>query len=287
MRAVKTLSTVFGIATMFAATVTGAAIASAEPVAGAQLVAIGDSFMAAGSNAAGITGPVGTACNQATDNVAHLVATSFPQMTFADYSCVGALSTDVYTPSTRGPQNTGLSPATKVAIVSIGGNDAGFEQIATDCLFALSCPPEKKAQFSANVASVGPKLTGAYAAIRQAAPNARVFTVGYLPILPPDAKGCLVGLINTQETITFLNGLQRQLNDTIVSESSKAGFTPVIPATSSDHSVCASDFQRYVSMTGTGVGDEGIPMHPTAPGRQYVAERIAIAMRSAGIPSAS
>lgn len=283
MRAVKTLSTVFGIATMFAATVTGAAIASAEPVAGAQLVAIGDSFMAAGSNAAGITGPVGTACNQATDNVAHLVATSFPQMTFADYSCVGALSTDVYTPSTRGPQNTGLSPATKVAIVSIGGNDAGFEQIATDCLFALSCPPEKKAQFSANVASVGPKLTGAYAAIRQAAPNARVFTVGYLPILPPDAKGCLVGLINTQETITFLNGLQRQLNDTIVSESSKAGFTPVIPTTSSDHSVCASDFQRYVSMTGTGVGDEGIPMHPTAPGRQYVAERIAIAMRSAGI----
>ncbi|MGL5443528.1 MAG: SGNH/GDSL hydrolase family protein, partial [[Mycobacterium] stephanolepidis] len=67
MRAVKTLSTVFGIATMFAATVTGPAIASAEPVAGAQLVAIGDSFMAAGSNAAGITGPVGTACNQATD----------------------------------------------------------------------------------------------------------------------------------------------------------------------------------------------------------------------------
>ncbi|TDZ75250.1 SGNH/GDSL hydrolase family protein [Mycobacteroides salmoniphilum] len=283
MRAFKTLSTVIGIATVLAATVAGPSIASAEPVAGAQLVAIGDSFMAAGSNAAGITGPVGTACNQATDNVAHLVATSFPQMTFADYSCVGALSTDVYTPSTRGPQNTGLSPATKVAIVSIGGNDAGFEQIATDCLFALSCPPEKKAQFSANVASVGPKLTGAYAAIRQAAPNARVFTVGYLPILPPDAKGCLVGLINTQETITFLNGLQRQLNDTIITESSKAGFTPVIPATSSDHSVCASDFQRYVSMTGTGAGDEGIPMHPTAPGRQYVAERVAIAMRSAGV----
>ncbi|EIU03763.1 putative secreted hydrolase [Mycobacteroides abscessus 5S-0422] len=283
MRALRTLSTMIGLAAVVAATAAAPPIASAEPAAGAQLVAIGDSFMAAGSNAAAITGPVGTACNQATDNVAHLVASSFPQMTFADYSCVGALTTDVYAPSTRGPQNVGLSPATKVAIVSIGGNDAGFEQIATDCLFALSCPPEKKAQFSANVASVGPKLTGAYAAIRQAAPNARVFTVGYLPILPPDAKGCLVGLINTQETINFLNGLQRQLNDTIVAESSKAGFTPVIPATSSDHSVCAADFQRYVSMTGAGAGDEGIPMHPTAPGRQYVAERVAIAMRSAGV----
>lgn len=287
MRALRTLSTVLGLATVVAAMVSGPSIAAAEPATGAQLVAIGDSFMAAGSNAAAITGPVGTACNQATDNVAHLVASSFPQMTFADYSCVGALSTDVYTPSTRGPQNTGLSPATKVAVVSIGGNDAGFEQIATDCLFALSCPPERKAQFAANVSSVGPKLTGAYAAIRQAAPNARIFTVGYLPILPPDAKGCLVGLINTQETITFLNGLQRQLNDTIVAESAKAGFTPVIPATSSDHSVCAADFQRYVSMTGTGAGDEGIPMHPTAPGRQYVAERVAIAMRAAGLPSAS
>nr|WP_239001927.1 MULTISPECIES: SGNH/GDSL hydrolase family protein [unclassified Mycobacteroides] len=268
---------------MATAAVVGSAMASAEPSSGAQLVAIGDSFMAAGSTAAGITGPVGTACNQATDDVAHLVASSFPQMTFADYSCVGALSTDVFTPSTRGPQTAGLSPATKVAVVSIGGNDAGFEQMATDCLFALSCPPEKKAQFSANVASVGAKLTGAYAAIRQAAPNARVFTVGYLPILPANATGCLVGLINSQETITFLNGLQRQLNSTIISESNRAGFTPVIPDTSSDHSVCAADFQRYVSMTGTGAGDEGIPMHPTAPGRQYVAERVAIAMRSAGV----
>ncbi|OHU22491.1 hydrolase [Mycobacteroides franklinii] len=283
MRGLGMLSAVIGIAAVVAATAGVPSIASAEPAAGAQLVSIGDSFMAAGSNAAAITGPVGTACNQATDNVAHLVASSFPQMTFADYSCVGALSTDVFTTSTRGPQIVGLSPDTKVAIVSIGGNDAGFEQIATDCLFALSCPPEKKAQFSANVASVGPKLTGAYAAIRRAAPNARVFTVGYLPILPADAKGCLVGLINTQETITFLNGLQRQLNDTIIAESAKAGFTPVIPATSSDHSVCAADFQRYVSMTGTGAGDEGIPMHPTAPGRQYVAERVAIAMRSAGV----
>lgn len=283
MRGLGMLSAVIGIAAVVAATAGVPSIAAAEPATGAQLVSIGDSFMAAGSNAAAITGPVGTACNQATDNVAHLVASSFPQMTFADYSCVGALSTDVFTTSTRGPQIVGLSPDTKVAIVSIGGNDAGFEQIATDCLFALSCPPEKKAQFSANVASVGPKLTGAYAAIRRAAPNARVFTVGYLPILPADAKGCLVGLINTQETITFLNGLQRQLNDTIIAESAKAGFTPVIPATSSDHSVCAADFQRYVSMTGTGAGDEGIPMHPTAPGRQYVAERVAIAMRSAGV----
>ncbi|ORA59272.1 SGNH/GDSL hydrolase family protein [Mycobacteroides franklinii] len=286
MRGLGILSAVIGIAAVVAATAGVPSIASAEPVAGAQLVSIGDSFMAAGSNAAAITGPVGTACNQATDNVAHVVASSFPQMTFADYSCVGALSTDVFTTSTRGPQIVGLSPDTKVAIVSIGGNDAGFEQIATDCLFALSCPPEKKAQFSANVASVGPKLTGAYAAIRRAAPNARVFTVGYLPILPADAKGCLVGLINTQETITFLNGLQRQLNDTIIAESSKAGFTPVIPATGSDHSVCAADFQRYVSMTGTGAGDEGIPMHPTAPGRQYVAERVAIAIRSAGVQGA-
>ncbi|TDZ42967.1 SGNH/GDSL hydrolase family protein [Mycobacteroides franklinii] len=286
MRGLGILSAVIGIAAVVAATAGVPSIASAEPVAGAQLVSIGDSFMAAGSNAAAITGPVGTACNQATDNVAHVVASSFPRMTFADYSCVGALSTDVFTTSTRGPQIVGLSPDTKVAIVSIGGNDAGFEQIATDCLFALSCPPEKKAQFSANVASVGPKLTGAYAAIRRAAPNARVFTVGYLPILPAEAKGCLVGLINTQETITFLNGLQRQLNDTIIAESSKAGFTPVIPATGSDHSVCAADFQRYVSMTGTGAGDEGIPMHPTAPGRQYVAERVAIAMRSAGVQGA-
>ncbi|BAX97294.1 putative secreted hydrolase [Mycobacteroides stephanolepidis] len=282
MPVARTLSTVLGVAAG-TGLVSSPSIASAEPAAGAQLVAIGDSFMAAGSNAAGITGPLGTACHQATDNVAYLAASSFPHMTFADYSCVGALSTDVYTPSARGPQNTGLSPATKLAIVSTGGNDAGFEQIPTDCLFALSCPPEKKAQFAANVSSVGSELNGAYAAIRQAAPNARVFTVGYLPILPPDAKGCLVGLINTQETITFLNGLQRQLNVTIEAESAKASFTSVIPATSSDHSVCAADFQRYVSMTGTSAGDEGIPMHPNAPGRQYVAERITMATRSAGI----
>ncbi|MBN7515515.1 SGNH/GDSL hydrolase family protein, partial [Mycobacteroides abscessus subsp. abscessus] len=78
MRALRTLSTMIGLAAVVAATAAVPPIASAEPAAGAQLVAIGDSFMAAGSNAAAITGPVGTACNQATDNVAHLVASSFP-----------------------------------------------------------------------------------------------------------------------------------------------------------------------------------------------------------------
>ncbi|SIL72950.1 Probable acyl-[acyl-carrier protein] desaturase DesA1 [Mycobacteroides abscessus subsp. abscessus] len=52
MRALRTLSTMIGLAAVVAATAAVPPIASAEPAAGAQLVAIGDSFMAAGSNAA-------------------------------------------------------------------------------------------------------------------------------------------------------------------------------------------------------------------------------------------
>lgn len=48
MRALRTLSTMIGLAAVVAATAAVPPIASAEPAAGAQLVAIGDSFMAAG-----------------------------------------------------------------------------------------------------------------------------------------------------------------------------------------------------------------------------------------------
>lgn len=286
MRAITKLPALMGAVLVVAGTLTTAVPANADitdTARGAELVAIGDSFIAAGSPSTSRPGPVGADCNQATDDVAHLVAASFPQMSFADYACVGALTTDVYTASPRGPQMTGLSPDTKVAVVSIGGNDAGFEQIATDCLFALSCPDEKKQQFQANISAVNDKLAYTYAAIRRAAPNARVFTVGYLPILPADASGCVVGLFNKANTISFLYGLQQQLNNAIATESNKAGFTPVIPQTSRDHTVCADDYKRYVSITGIGAGDEGMPMHPTASGRQYVAERVAVAMRGAGI----
>lgn len=279
MRFVRTASVV--LALMCAFTMTASPLASADPAA--QLVALGDSYMAAGSPATTIPGPYGPECKQATDDTAHLVAAAAPNLTFSDNACTGALTSDIYAGSVRGPQISALSPATKVVIVSIGGNDAGFEQMATDCLFALTCPDDRKAQFAANVAAATSRLPYTYSAIRQAAPNARVFTVGYLSILPPDATGCVVGLINTPKTISFLNGLQLQLNNAIATESHKAGFTPVIPVTSKEHSVCAADFQRFVSLTGSGAGDEGIPMHPTLIGRQFMAALVTQAINASGV----
>ena len=76
-----------------------------------------------------------------------------------------------------------------LVLLSIGGNDAGFGEIVTNCL-RTDCARHERDTLR-DVEAVEPRLAQTYAAVRRAAPNARVVVVLYpSPIV---VSNCVLG----------------------------------------------------------------------------------------------
>lgn len=244
----------------------------------AEYVSLGDSFVASGSLATA----TGEGCTQATDNVGHLVAKRMRGVSFADWACGGADTADFTEVTDKGPQIRGLSEKTKYVSISIGGNDESlFGGVVQDCLVGALCTEQDKRAALRKLDRLGPKLDRAYAAVRKNAPNAQVVVLGYLRLLPDDPAGCFADVVTGPSVVSFANRLQTGLNDTIADSAERAGFTMVNQEPPAGHSMCAADGQRYVSLTGVGPQDAGIPIHPTLAGREYTARLIADAFTAA------
>ncbi|MFT3715880.1 MAG: SGNH/GDSL hydrolase family protein [Gordonia sp. (in: high G+C Gram-positive bacteria)] len=246
---------------------------------GAEYVSLGDSFVANGSFFDGRNPQSG--CMQAADNVGRLVAKKMPGVSFADWACGGADTEDFTKNTPMGPQIHGLSAKTKYVSISIGGNDESlFSGLIQDCVIGAFCTPQAEQAANAKLARLGPKLDGAYAAVRKAAPNAKVVVLEYLKIMPRSANGCFADVLMGQHGVDVANRTQAKLNETIGKEAAKAGFTVVNAQQPTGHDMCAADGKRYVSFTGVGPKDEGIPIHPTIAGRKYTAALIANAFKA-------
>jgi hypothetical protein len=184
-------------------------------VQGLPYVALGDSY-AAGFGVGPVSGGPVPGCDQSAADYPHLVAQQLG-LRLKDVSCAGAVTANlISTPQLTGdgtapPQISGLGASTRIVTVTIGGNDLGFASIASSCV-ALSPtgPVIADPQFTTckalydtrGVDSLvsrldGPVLYGSpgapngltatFAAIRKAAPHAKVFVVGY-PAIAPDAS---------------------------------------------------------------------------------------------------
>lgn len=264
------------IATAGALLSTGIGTASAEARStGAEYVSIGDSFIGNGSIARQFTSTGFSTCT-AEDNVGHLTAALLPGVTFADWSCGGSDTDDITEATDKGPQIRGLSAKTKFVSVSIGGNDEDFFlDIVTHCLVQVGCTKSFQDNTFAKLERLPARLDKAYSSIREHAPNAHVVVLGTLRVLPDKADGCFVQTTAGQSSVDFANRAQRQLNETMARVAERHGFTAVNVWSDGSRSMCAADGQRYLSLTGVGPGDYGIPVHPTLAGRRYTASLIA------------
>jgi lysophospholipase L1-like esterase len=313
-----------------AAVALGAVMMVSAPIAanaapqteGLQYVALGDSY-AAGYGILPSTDLPVPGCDQGQQNYPHQIAAALG-MQLTDVTCTGAVTANIIdtaqqTPSyfgggTAAPQSAALSADTDVVTVSIGGNDAGFSAIAEACVadsasgpvlgvstdpqgssyatceaaFAAAVPP---IDLAANVDGVvRDNLRNAYAAIRAAAPNAKVFVVGYPAIFPDAANtpaaGCFTPLTGgggilpnavpfTPTDVAFIHGIEVLLNDAIADEAAAAGFTFVDNQPGSfAHSVCPQSGEPYVNgITLTFSEPFTAPgaLHPNAAGVAYLA----------------
>jgi lysophospholipase L1-like esterase len=303
----------------------GGAVAggAATPAAtrGLAYVALGDSY-AAGYGLADPTGKPAAGCAQSALDYPHRVATLLG-LDLTDVSCSGATTANVVgTPQgDAAPQVSALGPATQVVTVSIGGNDADLFGTSSACIALGADGPlldarglrscsERYGQngtdsFAHTIDSTtATGLHDAFAAIRTAAPHARVFVVGYPAVFPDSAntpaRGCFRpvalaagtpppggGFPFTSVDTAFLAGVQTHLDRVVEDAAHRAGFTYVdtLPA-SLAHSACATGSSYIEGVTvvpSTGPTKVQLApgaLHPNGPGTAYLADEASRAIAS-------
>jgi hypothetical protein len=131
-----------------------------------------------------------------------------------------------------------------MVLVSIGGNDAGFGDLAQTCVGPGDCSETGQKWLSALPELAG-KVGPAYAALSRAFPDVPVLVVPY-PI-PLNDSGCSGSLLTAREH-RFLSGFTAELNSVLRHEAAKAGlhFVDTVPGVLERHRLrlCDDDFGK-------------------------------------------
>lgn len=228
MRPVRLLATTFCLA--------GIALATGLPPAGA---APGDSYVALGDSYSSGTGTRdylddGTSCQRSALAYPSLIAAS-AGLDLNLRACSGATTADV-----TNSQLSALDASTDRVSISVGGNDAGFADVLTECAtpaWAGDCDAAVDGAESTITSTLPERLTSLYAAIRAKAPNATVVVVGYPRMFMGEDCNALTWF--SPEEQTRLNATADLLNSRTREAASAAGFTFADPtAAFSGHAVC-------------------------------------------------
>ena len=234
-----------------------AAPASADSTAAGKYVALGDSYSS--GTGAGSYGDSGS-CKRSANAYAQLWANDHAPSAFSFVACSGAVTADVLA-----NQVAALTADTELVTISVGGNDAGFADVMTDCNLGSdqACVDRNnQAQNFARTELPG-RLDAVYTEISNRAPNARVVVVGYPHIYHLNGS-CAIGLSETKRAA--INGSSDVLADVISSRAAAFGFTFVDGRAAFDgHEICAPGDDWWLHSV-TWPIDESY--HPTAAGQR-------------------
>jgi len=227
----STAATILAAAVTITAAITGTGTAQAVA---ADYVALGDSYASGVGTRTYISGS--GSCQRSIYAYPYLDASRIgANLTFQ--ACSGARVADVSN-NQLGPLNNGIELVT----VQVGGNDAGFSTVITECAkpwWAGNCGAAiNNAQNVINNTLPG-RLDGLYGNIRSRAPNARVVVVGYPRLF--NGIDCNAGTWFSGAEMTRLNQTADLLNAKINSRASAAGFRFVNPTqVFIGHAVCGN-----------------------------------------------
>jgi hypothetical protein len=222
-------------------------------------VALGDSYSAAPANAVQDNNPPG--CYRSDHNYPHLVAPNLNLPVFRDVSCSGAQTKDMtssqsVTPSPNPPpQFDALDSNTRAVSLTIGGNDIGFTEIIENCVSLVNSGTPCKDKYVVNgddqirdrINATAPKVAAVLQGILSRSPQAKIFLLGYLDILPDSGVGCFPQMPVTDGDVPYLRNKEKQLNAMLksVAEANNGvyvdTYTPSI-----GHDACKSPTVRWV-----------------------------------------
>lgn len=267
---------------------------SEKPVSNAsRYVALGDS----NTSGAGLPTPVTGApenCFRTENGYPVLAAKELALDEFESVACSGAginsfvAAQELYPSGEAPPQFNALKGNETVVSITIGDNDAGFGEVTETCLKSRSqadTPCSDK-----YVSADGNKLEDAAAAlagplgekidaIRDRSPRAKVFVVGYGPIIPRDGKGCW-GKVNVSPAdAPVFYGWQEAITETERTTAKEHGATYVdFFNAGRGHDACQPAAERWTNPV-NGVGSAGWPIHPTVEGSKAAAALLVKAVR--------
>jgi lysophospholipase L1-like esterase len=150
-------------------------LSQASVIDSVDYVALGDSYSSGVGT--GVYEPASGACARSPLSYPSLWAAEDHPASFAFAACSGATTADVLA-----SQISAVGAATDLVTITIGGNDAGFSPVLQTCTVAprdSACLPAVDAAEVFELFVLPARLARTYAAVRGAAPHARVVVLGY------------------------------------------------------------------------------------------------------------
>ncbi|MEH3033849.1 MAG: SGNH/GDSL hydrolase family protein [Aeromicrobium erythreum] len=195
-------------------------------------VALGDSYSSGTGTRSYIDD--GTQCLRSTKAYPSLVAAARGYaLNFR--ACSGAKIADV-----TANQLSALSSSTRYVTLSVGGNDAGFTDVITECAqpgWMSDCNASIDGAQSFINGTLPGRLRTLYSSIRSKAPNAKVVVVGYPRLFMGEDCNALTWFSPAEET--RLNQTADLVNAKTAAAASAAGFTFANPTSRfTGHAVC-------------------------------------------------
>ncbi|HWM03777.1 MAG TPA: SGNH/GDSL hydrolase family protein [Actinophytocola sp.] len=226
-----------------------------QSAAAGKYVALGDSYSS--GTGAGDYGDSG-GCKRSANSYAQLWANSHAPAAFSFVACSGAVTSDVLA-----NQVGAITADTELVTISIGGNDAGFADVMTDCNLGSddTCVARNQEAQAFAQSELPGRLDGVYTEIRNRAPSARVVVLGYPHIYQLGGE-CSVGLSETKRAA--INSSADVLAEVVSGRAGSYGFDFVDARSAfAGHEICSSGDWWLHSVTWP--IDESY--HPTAAGQ--------------------
>jgi lysophospholipase L1-like esterase len=253
------------LALVWAGLATGCAL---ETVDSRQQGLVGSNYVAQGDSYASGTGTreyYDSACQRSNHSYAKQLAAQLG-LNLSHVACSGARIPDV-----RANQLGALSAATNLVTISIGGNDAGFSSVITQCAkpWPFTCTGDiNNARNFINNTLPG-QLDALYTEIETRAPNAQVLVIGYPR--PFNGEECnLLARISPAEQ-SSLNSVADLLATKTVGLATNHGFDFVDPrATFNTHRIC--DDVEWLNGLSNPIGES---YHPNRLGHDAFTDLIA------------
>jgi lysophospholipase L1-like esterase len=216
------------------ATLVVVALATAASIAAAaeQYVALGDSY----SSGVGTRTFFEENCKRSLYAYPELIAQQRPNTSLVFAACSGAKTGDVLS-----RQVSSLTTSTAIVTITIGGNDAGFSEVITQCAlpWPWSCSSNINNAQSYIRNTLPALLDAVYAQIRSRSPSARVIVLGYPRLFM--GVDCNAGTFFSTEEMSRLNETADLLREVTRGRAVAAGFTfkDAIPPFTG-HAICSS-----------------------------------------------
>jgi hypothetical protein len=273
---------------LFAAGLCAALPAGAAASAG--YVAMGDSYTA-GPGILPYEEGAPAGCARSTENYPHLVARALG-LSLTDISCSGAKTEDEEVSQLEGqpPQDDALGESTRVVSLGMGGNDNNlFGTLLLGCTetdLSTSGKAPCKAKYegfvqSSFAADKGPE-EAALRRIKELAPNAKVFVVGY-PEIAPAHGVCPLQIPWTEGDLKWFRTKVEKAGNKMIKEGAKANGATFVETfkPSEGHNACQAAGTRWIEPL---IGSlTGVPVHPNATGEENDAYDVERAMLNHGI----